>query len=174
MLSTLSSKIIALLIVLLIVLIGVFTAFFVINKGQIALLNANLDKSELSRSELQKNLSSVTSSLESAEKDKQTLLGNLALLAKALSDRERSRNEIKREFEQSTKELTQVFERSSDEKTLTWGATDIPDAVNSVLEQSARCSNRYRNQDSVCFSAQGTDQSVHRSAVFQQEKPRSF
>ena len=174
MLSTISSKIIALLIVLLIVLIGAFSAFFVINKGQIALLNANLDKSELASSELQKNLSSVISSLESAEKDKQTLLSNLALLAKTFSDREKSRNEIKREFEQSTKELTQVFERSSDEKTLTWGATDIPDAVNSVLEQSARCSNRYRNQDSVCFSAQGTDQSVHRSAVFQQEKPRSF
>ena len=174
MLSTISSKIIALLIVLLIVLIGAFSAFFVINKGQIALLNANLDKSELARSELQKNLSSVTSSLETAEKDKQTLLGNLALLAKALSDRERSRNEIKREFEQSTKELTQVFERSSDEKTLSWGATVIPDAVNSVLEQSARCANRYRNQDSVCFSAQGADKPVHRSAVFQQEKPRSF
>lgn len=59
-------------------------------------------------------------------------------------------------------------------KTLSWGATGIPDAVNSVLEQSARCANRYRNQDSVCFSAQGTDQPVHRSAVFQQEKPRSF
>lgn len=174
MLSTLSSKIIALLIVLLIVLIGVFTAIFVINKGQIALLNASLDKSQLARSELQKNLSSVTSSLESAEKDKQTMLGNLALLAKALSNRERSRNEIKSELAQSNKELTQVFERSSDEKTLSWGATSIPDAVNRVLEQSARCANRYRNQDSVCFSAQGTDQPVHNSAVFQQEKPRSF
>lgn len=174
MFSTLKNKIIALVIGLLVVSIFALGVFLMINQGQIAQLKSDLARSEQSSENLQKDLTSVSESLEVAEKDKENLLSSLSLLAKALSDRERDRNEIKQEFAASNKELKQIFNGASDEKTKSWGSADIPADLNRVLERSARCANRYRNQDSVCFSAQGTDQPVHRSAVFQQEKPRSF
>ncbi|MGI2095474.1 hypothetical protein [Shewanella glacialipiscicola] len=174
MFSTLKNKIIALVIGLLVVSILASGVFLKINQGQIALLKSDLARSELSRSNLQKDLTSVSDSLEDAEKDKENLLSSLNLLAKALSDRERDRNDIKQEFAASNKELKHVFDGASDEKTKSWGTADIPADLNRVLERSARCANRYRNQDSVCFPVTGTDQPVHRSTIFQQEKPRTF
>lgn len=174
MFSTLKNKIIALVIGLLVVSIFALGVFLMINQGQISQLKSDLARSEQSRENLQKDLTSVSDSLEVAEKDKENLLSSLSLLAKALSDRERDRNEIKQEFAASNKELKQIFNGASDEKTKSWGSADIPADLNRVLERSARCANRYRYQDKVCFPATGTDQPVPSATIFQQEKPRAF
>jgi chromosome segregation ATPase len=174
MFSTLQNKIIALVIGLLIVSIISLIAIFKINQGQIALLKSDLASSEQSRENLQRDLTSITDQLEVAELDKIKLRDSLSLLAKTFSVREQQRGEIKADFAVSNKKLQQIFDGTTDEKTISWGTASIPDDVSRVLEQSARCANHYRNKDSLCIPSNGTHKQMFSSRIFQPNKPRTF
>jgi len=174
MFSTLKNKIITLVISLLIILTIGLMALFKVNQGQIALLKSDLATSEQNREYLQRDLTSITNELEVAELDKIKLRESLTLLAKTFSERELNRAEIKTNFAVSNKKLLQIFDGTTDEKTISWGAANIPNDISRVLEHSAKCANRYRNKDSLCVPSSGTDKQMFGSGVLQPNKPRTF
>ncbi|MBO2700791.1 hypothetical protein I6M58_11105 [Shewanella algae] len=135
---------------------------------------ANLESSELQKSQLQLDADLLTKQLLKAEKDKADLRLNADRLERILGDRERDRlaaSDNAEAVEQATREL---LEDPEDEDAQAWAVAAVPDELNRLLWHNSYCADSNRNGNSVCATARVADESMRNPGLSGQNQSRAL
>nr|WP_186298919.1 hypothetical protein [Shewanella algae] len=135
---------------------------------------ANLESSELQKSQLQLDADLLTKQLLKAEKDKADLRLNADRLERILGDRERERlaaSDNAEAVEQATREL---LEDPEDEDAQAWAVAAVPDELNRLLWHNSYCADSNRNGNSVCATARVSDESMRNPSIPGQNQSRAL
>ncbi|MBO2578145.1 hypothetical protein I6M29_11325 [Shewanella algae] len=135
---------------------------------------ANLESSELQKSQLQLDADLLTKQLLKAEKDKADLRLNADRLERILGDRERDRlaaSDNAEAVEQATREL---LEDPEDEDAQAWAVAAVPDELNRLLWHNSYCADSNRNGNSVCATARVSDESMRNPGLSGQNQSRAL
>ncbi len=135
---------------------------------------ANLESSELQKSQLQLDADLLTKQLLKAEKDKANLRLNADRLERILGGRERDRlaaSDNAEAVEQATREL---LEDPEDEDAQAWAVAAVPDELNRLLWHNSYCADSNRNGNSVCATARVSDESMRNPSIPGQNQSRAL
>lgn len=145
-----------------------------LTKTSLATTQAQLTTAQANQLVLQSDLDTATIALKDAEKEKERLRLDAALLTSALTVREQGRDEVDATLIDTKAKATAIIEDPHDEATTTWAHTAVPDELNRLLYDAANCANGNSHQDSVCIAAAGTDERMRRAGVLRPNQPRSL
>lgn len=174
MLQLLKDNTSMLLIGVLLLVMAVMGISLASTKASLATTQAQLTTAQANQLVLQSDLNTATIAIKDAEKEKERLRLDAALLTSALTVREQGRDEVDTTLIDTKAKATAIIEGPHDEATTTWAHTAVPDELNRLLYNAANCANSNSNQDSVCIAAAGADERMRRAGVLRPNQPRSL